>query len=146
MLRSATAYGIHPLVKAMTDAGINVNAPSPAGLSALYVAIETALPPHSKDRDREIDTLLAAGANPNLVPMGRYPALHSAAAAGLPHIVKRLLSAGADPSAISGGMTALQLAKLEQGRHFAPNPGITEAIHLLLVAEQANACIREPTP
>ena len=103
-LLDATSNGNLAKVKQLLADGVNPNAASGNGWTALVVAA-------AKGRFEIIKTLLAVDVNPNASTDEGATALMCAAQEGYSKIVKVLLGAGADPNAESNeGATALMLA------------------------------------
>jgi len=91
-------------VRALLGAGVDVNAVSPDGATALHWAV------HWEDLET-IERLVRAGANVNAANDLAVTPLLMAASSGNAAIVHMLLEAGADANAaLSGGETALMLA------------------------------------
>jgi ankyrin repeat protein len=107
-LELASYHGEEKLVKALLDAGMDVNhQPEGVGLTALHWAVYNGY-------TSLVRTLLAYGANPNLPAGGPYDKrtpLHFAASAGRADLVAMLLEHGSDPVVSDAeGRTPLQLA------------------------------------
>ena len=93
-------------IKLLLDLGVDVNAATDEGSTALMYATANGHPEVAK-------MLISSGANPNMVKDGGGTALMFAAGEGDSEVVKRLLSAGANLNAASDeGDTALMFAAL----------------------------------
>ena len=77
------------IVKALLDAGAEINAQETLRGTALQVAV-------SMGRLEMMELLLRAGADPDLCDVNRNPALHTAAYSGREDIIKLLVDHGAD--------------------------------------------------
>ena len=115
----AAMRGDGAAVRALVDAGADVNAPQGDGMTALHWAAELG--------DAEtVTVLIDADANLEAVTrLGAFTPLHVAAEVGQAATVKLLLEAGANPRAVStlGGEVPL---------HYAAQAGSVEAIEALL--------------
>ncbi len=80
-----------PVVNALLDAGADVNQRSEdAGVTPLLAAIQS-------EHEEVVRTLIAAGADVDAADRARKTPLKVAAEQGLPHMVKALVTAGANP-------------------------------------------------
>lgn len=94
----AASDGRTDIIEAMLADGFNVNQTNVSGVTALMRVVE----------DSTLDTLLKAGADPNLKDNAGFTALMWAAIFGQEYQVKRLIGAGADVNARSrDGRTVL---------------------------------------
>jgi ankyrin repeat protein len=92
-------------VKALLQAGANVNEPADRNTSPLVLAIEA-------DSMTIVDILLGAGADPKTIATGGRSCLHQAADSASPDIIKTLLAAHLDPKLKDdAGRTPYDLAK-----------------------------------
>lgn len=86
-----------PLLKEIVAAGADVHRIDQYGQTILYKTCQLRMP--ANDRiEAVVDWLLAAGVDPNLANVEQKTALHMAVDTVKIHVVKRLLTAGADPS------------------------------------------------
>ena len=89
-LQVASSTGARPeIVKALLDAGADVNAQEAQRGTALQAAV-------SMKRFEMVELLLRAGADPDLCDINGNPALHTAAYSGQEDIIKLLVDHGAD--------------------------------------------------
>lgn len=107
-LRGSGHHGTNnDIVKALIDAGVNINAQNKFGVSALHDAVY-----YSFDDTEIVKTLINAGADINMVDNDGETALHIAARQHHYEIVKYLIDAGADVSITNKkGETALDVSK-----------------------------------
>ena len=128
-LVEAARAGDAAAVRALLDAGADVNAPAPDGATALHWAVH-------RDSPETVELLLAAGAHPAAVNRYGVAPLSLACTNGSAPVVERLLDAGADPNTVlPGGETALMTAS---------RSGSAAAVELL-VARGAEVDARERT-
>lgn len=103
-LAEAVRTGDHAGLRALLQARVDVNAPSPDGSTALHWAAE-------RDDVEAVDLLLAAGADVKAANRYGMTPLLVACTNGNAAIVQRFLKAGADPNtALPEGETALMTA------------------------------------
>ncbi|MEJ3658605.1 ankyrin repeat domain-containing protein [Actinomycetes bacterium KLBMP 9759] len=106
--------------------------PGEAPLSAAVKGVGAAVRKHMPRAVEVVETLLAAGADPNLADdLGHTPLVHACAVAreGVPEVVPMLLAAGADPDPGTGEQSPLYAAAYGE-------PGPVEA----LLAAGADPC------
>ena len=128
-LVEAVRAGDAAAVRALLQRGVDVNAPTADGTTALHWAA------HLDDPDA-VDVLLAAGADAAAANRYGVQPLSLACTSGSARIIARLLAAGADPdAALPGGETALMTAA---------RAGRADAVELLL-AHGADVSASEST-
>ncbi len=117
-LRLSAQVGDAAAVKALLDAGVDVNAAGVLEQTPLYSLAFSGCGAASGENDglaQTAQTLIAAGANVKLSGENGNTALISAAQMCGPRIVGLLVSAGAPVNAVNGsGMTALSMALIMQ--------------------------------
>jgi ankyrin repeat protein len=104
-LLGAAADGNMFKVEELLSAGVDVNAPTPDGATALMGAVYYGYPQTSR-------LLMERGADVNASTNGGVTALHYAAQQGRSDIARDLLQKGADPDAVTAACnTPLELAR-----------------------------------
>ncbi|MCY4077157.1 MAG: ankyrin repeat domain-containing protein [Acidobacteria bacterium] len=102
-LIAATRAGDAAAVRALLDAGVEVDAPEPDGTTALHRAVH-------RDDPAIVELLIGAGADVDLTNDYGVTPLSLACTNGSAEAVARLLDAGADPEVRTEGETALMTA------------------------------------
>lgn len=102
-LHLAADLGYADLCAVLAEHGADVNSPTPAGLTPLFLA--------SRRNARTVRTLLRFGADVGVITPEGQTTLHAAASSGLDDVIAELIASGADVNAVSNeGLTPLWLA------------------------------------
>lgn len=137
--------GVADVMRAMVDAGADVNRAGPDGMTPLLTALQT-------DRRDMLDVLLECGAAVNLIPQGKVSPLYLALEGDLAHSedwrTRLLVARGADPdqyvAAISdsGVQTMRQfLAQTAAQTYNLPETSIASMDHFTAHARHLLSCL-----